>query len=132
MPERGQIELFKGAEAPHVVVATPGRIKVLANKGHVKIDKLNHFVLDECDRLLEDLDKSGDTLIDAADTLIVMGEFLPGFPGVAQKVRDRHFIEFVENFIDSFVGFTIRLVAEEIGFEFALCVLILAATTVRI
>jgi ATP-dependent RNA helicase UAP56/SUB2 len=60
MPERGQIELFKGAEAPHVVVATPGRIKVLANKGHVKLDKLKHFVLDECDRLLEELDMRRD------------------------------------------------------------------------
>jgi ATP-dependent RNA helicase UAP56/SUB2 len=60
MPERGQIELFKGADAPHVVVATPGRIKVLVNKGHVKLDKLKHFVLDECDRLLEELDMRRD------------------------------------------------------------------------
>ena len=60
MPERAQIELFKGAEAPHIVVATPGRIKGLVNKGHVKLDKLKHFVLDECDRLLEELDMRRD------------------------------------------------------------------------
>ena len=57
MPEREQIEMFK-SNCPHVVVATPGRIKSLVAKGAVKLDKLKHFVLDECDRLLEELGES--------------------------------------------------------------------------
>merc|ERR1719240_2516827 len=60
MPERAQIELFKGAEAPHIVVATPGRVLDLVKKGHMKLDKLKHFVLDECDRMLEALDMRRD------------------------------------------------------------------------
>jgi len=59
MPEREQIEMFK-SNCPHVVVATPGRIKSLVAKGAVKLDKLKHFVLDECDRLLEELDMRRD------------------------------------------------------------------------
>ena len=54
IPEREHITLFTN-DCPHIVVATPGRIKSLVAKGHVKLDKLKHFVLDECDSLLEEL-----------------------------------------------------------------------------
>merc|ERR1740117_2454948 len=45
---------------PHVVVGTPGRILDLVNKKFMKLDKLKHFVLDECDRMLEALDMRRD------------------------------------------------------------------------
>uniref|UniRef100_A0A7S2CNN2 RNA helicase n=1 Tax=Florenciella parvula TaxID=236787 RepID=A0A7S2CNN2_9STRA len=45
---------------PHVVVGTPGRVLDLVNKKFMKLDKLKHFVLDECDRMLEALDMRRD------------------------------------------------------------------------
>lgn len=47
-------------DTPHIVVGTPGRILALVRDGDLKLDKLKHFVLDECDRMLEALDMRGD------------------------------------------------------------------------
>lgn len=59
MPEREHVALF-ATNCPHIVVATPGRMKALVAKGAVKLDKLKHFVLDECDSLLKELDMRRD------------------------------------------------------------------------
>lgn len=40
---------------PNVVVGTPGRILQLVEEGHLKLDKLKRFILDECDSLLQSL-----------------------------------------------------------------------------
>ena len=40
-------------DPPHVVVGTPGRVLDLAKSSHLKLDKLKYFVLDECDKMLE-------------------------------------------------------------------------------
>lgn len=37
----------------HVLVATPGRLIDLINQGHVELDRLDVFVLDEADRMLD-------------------------------------------------------------------------------
>jgi len=37
----------------HVLVATPGRLIDLMNQGHVRLDKVEIFVLDEADRMLD-------------------------------------------------------------------------------
>ena len=37
----------------HVLVATPGRLLDLMGQGHVRLDKLSIFVLDEADRMLD-------------------------------------------------------------------------------
>ncbi|MEX0717315.1 MAG: DEAD/DEAH box helicase [Planctomycetaceae bacterium] len=37
----------------HVLVATPGRLLDLMNQGHIKLDRLEYFVLDEADRMLD-------------------------------------------------------------------------------
>jgi ATP-dependent RNA helicase RhlE len=37
----------------HVLVATPGRLLDLMNQGHVRLDRLEVFVLDEADRMLD-------------------------------------------------------------------------------
>jgi len=42
--------LRKGA---HILVATPGRLLDLMNQGHIELDKLEVFVLDEADRMLD-------------------------------------------------------------------------------
>jgi len=52
-------ELFKN-NCPHVVCGTPGRVKKLAEDGDLKCDKVKHFILDECDKMLEALDMRKD------------------------------------------------------------------------
>ncbi|GMH71970.1 hypothetical protein TrRE_jg12357 [Triparma retinervis] len=47
-------------EPPHIVVGTPGRILALAREKALKLDKVKHFVMDECDRILENLDMRRD------------------------------------------------------------------------
>lgn len=47
-------------DPPHIVVGTPGRILDLIQKGSLKLEKLRFFVLDECDKMLEQLDMRGD------------------------------------------------------------------------
>merc|ERR1711998_660786 len=41
---------------PHVIVATPGRLLALTKKKTLDLSKVKHFVLDECDQMLEQLD----------------------------------------------------------------------------
>lgn len=47
-------------ETPHIVIGTPGRILQLVKDKHLKLNNLKHFVLDECDRMLESLDMRRD------------------------------------------------------------------------
>lgn len=47
-------------DCPHVVVGTPGRILGLARDKDLNLDSIKHFVLDECDRVLESLDMRRD------------------------------------------------------------------------
>lgn len=48
-------------EVPHIVVGTPGRVLDLATKRNaLDLSKVKHFVLDECDRLLAEIDMRKD------------------------------------------------------------------------
>merc|ERR1719183_2031086 len=46
--------------SPHVVVATPGRLKALVKGNDLDLSNLKHFVLDECDKMLEEEDMRAD------------------------------------------------------------------------
>ena len=49
--QHGQVDaLHSGID---VLVATPGRLLDLMNQGHVKLDHIEYFVLDEADRMLD-------------------------------------------------------------------------------
>jgi ATP-dependent RNA helicase UAP56/SUB2 len=41
---------------PTILVGTPGRILALVRGQHLKMENLKHFVLDECDKMLSELD----------------------------------------------------------------------------
>merc|ERR1719356_477146 len=45
---------------PHVVVGTPGRILALVRGRELSLKNIKHFVLDECDQMLETLDMRRD------------------------------------------------------------------------
>ena len=47
-------------DCPHVVVGTPGRLLQLTKEGTLDLSNCKHFVLDECDRMLEALDMRRD------------------------------------------------------------------------
>jgi len=59
VPIKQHKDLLK-TEPPHCVVGTPGRIQQLIREGDLKLDKVKHFVLDECDQMLEQLDMRKD------------------------------------------------------------------------
>ena len=52
-------EILKN-DSPHIVVGTPGRILALSREKTLKLSGIKHFVLDECDRVLEALDMRRD------------------------------------------------------------------------
>lgn len=55
------IKLFsEHSNIPHIVIGTPGRILFLIKEKYLKTDKVQHFVLDECDKCLENLDMRAD------------------------------------------------------------------------
>ncbi|CAH2073112.1 unnamed protein product [Thlaspi arvense] len=47
-------------ECPHIVVGTPGRVLGLAREKHLSLKNVRHFILDECDKMLESLDMRRD------------------------------------------------------------------------
>lgn len=42
-------------DCPHIVVGTPGRILALARDKDLSLKNVRHFILDECDKMLESL-----------------------------------------------------------------------------
>jgi len=54
-PIDAQIKMLKGLNAPHVVVGTPGRILALSKGNNIPMQNMKIFVLDECDKLLDQL-----------------------------------------------------------------------------
>ena len=40
-------------KCPHIVVGTPGRLNALIRDKFLKASNVKHFVLDECDKMLE-------------------------------------------------------------------------------
>lgn len=49
-------EMLKNS-CPHIVVGTPGRILALVRNKKLNLKHLKHFVLDECDKMLEQIGK---------------------------------------------------------------------------
>ena len=47
-------------DCPHIVVGTPGRVLALIKDKSLNLKKVKHFVLDECDKMLEQLDMRHD------------------------------------------------------------------------
>jgi len=55
-PVQKDAELLKDPKTcPHIVVATPGRLNALARDKYLNSKHVKHFVLDECDKMLEQL-----------------------------------------------------------------------------
>ncbi|CAL5220705.1 g2761 [Coccomyxa viridis] len=59
LPIKTQIEQLK-SNTPHAVVGTPGRLKQLAKQGALNLKTIRHFIIDECDKVLENIDMRAD------------------------------------------------------------------------
>merc|ERR1711933_72845 len=59
MPISKDKEMLKES-CPHILIGTPGRVLGLCREKDLKVDKLTHFVLDECDKCLDKLDMRKD------------------------------------------------------------------------
>ncbi|CAG8655299.1 9259_t:CDS:2, partial [Paraglomus occultum] len=58
---KSDIDKFKQKDKiPHIVVGTPGRVLALVKDGYLKVGSVKHFVLDECDKMLDQLDMRRD------------------------------------------------------------------------
>ncbi|KAL7414797.1 putative ATP-dependent RNA helicase [Mrakia frigida] len=58
---KNDIEILKSKDkCPHIVVGTPGRLNALVRDKALNGATVKHFVLDECDKLLEQLDMRRD------------------------------------------------------------------------
>jgi len=57
-PQQNKDTLAK--EKPNIVIGTPGRILQLVEEKALDLKQLKHFVLDECDKMLESLDMRRD------------------------------------------------------------------------
>ena len=55
----GHIKQLKTAP-PTIIVGTPGRILALVRGKHLDTSNMKHFVLDECDKMLNALDMRSD------------------------------------------------------------------------
>lgn len=63
----GGVDIKKDAEvlanketAPHIVVATPGRLNALLREKYIRLNNVKNFVIDECDKVLEAVDMRRD------------------------------------------------------------------------
>lgn len=59
LPIQKDEEVLKN-NCPHIVVGTPGRILALVRSKKLNLKHLKHFILDECDKMLELLDMRRD------------------------------------------------------------------------
>jgi superfamily II DNA/RNA helicase len=53
-------EKLKGPNAPHIIVATPGRLLALTREKHLSLKHVKFFILDECDKMIGELDMRRD------------------------------------------------------------------------
>ena len=75
MPIKRDQDILRNKElCPHILVGTPGRILALIKEGTLKLKNVKHFVLDECDKML---DQIGNVVLPRPLSPIIPRSFLP-------------------------------------------------------
>ena len=82
------------SKCPHIVVATPGRMNALARDKLISLNHVKHFVLDECDKMLEQLGQFRALRPCSIPPIFYLpGHRLhPGQVGQTARTRLRHFV----------------------------------------
>ncbi|KAH0482556.1 MAG: hypothetical protein KVP17_003693 [Porospora cf. gigantea B] len=61
VPMQKDVEMLsKPTTLPQILIGTPGRVLALVRAKHLNLEKVAHFVLDECDKCLEKMDMRRD------------------------------------------------------------------------
>lgn len=68
-PMQKDIEILSSKDThPHIIVATPGRLNALVRDKKLRLGNVKIFVLDECDKMLDQIGKS-DPLLSVSHSL---------------------------------------------------------------
>lgn len=71
-PIKTDMETLKNKDTcPHIIVGTPGRLKALVRDKALRLGSVRIFVLDECDKMLDQPGKPTPNSINAKQRLIV-------------------------------------------------------------
>jgi superfamily II DNA/RNA helicase len=57
VPIQQNVKILKGLKPPHIVIGTPGRILALVQNKTLNLDDQQMFILDECDKMLDEAGK---------------------------------------------------------------------------
>ncbi len=94
-PIKPQIELLK--TTTHIVVATPGRLVDLVNRGAINIKEIKHFVLDEADEMVSSLKEEVDIIIKSIPksrrTLLFTATMPGAIKQLVQNYMSKHVIQ---------------------------------------
>jgi len=88
---------------PHIIVGTPGRVLSLAKKGKLNLSNVKFFVLDECDKMLKELDMRADVqsifkMTPIEKQVMMFSATLPNdIRSVCRKFMTKPFEIFVDN-----------------------------------
>lgn len=86
-PMQKDVELLSSKEThPHVIVGTPGRLNALVREKKLRLAHVKVFVLDECDKMLEQIGESRFLL--SSCPLIVVIRHASRCPGDLQEYAD--------------------------------------------
>ena len=88
-PQIGSLE-----HGAHIIVGTPGRVEEHLRKGTLKLDKLNSFVLDEADRMLDmgfqsALDAIVECMPEHRQTLLFSATFPEQIQSIAHRIMQQ-------------------------------------------
>jgi len=101
----GGVELSKQITAlktpPTIIVGTPGRILALARKGALKLDGIKHFVMDECDKMLDQIDMRSD--VQQIFRMTPHKKQVMMFSATMNKAIRNVFRKFVQNQVEIFI-----------------------------
>lgn len=92
--QSGQVRALK--RGAHILVATPGRLLDLMNQGHIELDRLEVFVLDEADRMLDmgflpDLKRIIGQLPEQRQSLFFSATMPPAIVDLSQRLLENPF-----------------------------------------
>jgi ATP-dependent RNA helicase UAP56/SUB2 len=63
IPIQQDIEILNNKEThPHIIVATPGRLNALVRDKKLRLGSIRYFILDECDKMLDQVGKLSSAL----------------------------------------------------------------------
>ena len=71
-PMQKDLEILSNKEThPHIIVATPGRLNALVREKKLRLGNIKVFVLDECDKMLDQIGRSNCISLLPLTTLLI-------------------------------------------------------------